>query len=50
MPATALPTVPQVEVMDAGIRDNYGVLNAIRFIYEFKDWIEENTSGVFQVR
>jgi hypothetical protein len=46
MPATSLPTDPWIEVMDAGIRDNYGVLNAVRFIYEFRDWIKSNTSGV----
>jgi hypothetical protein len=46
MPATSLPTEPWIEVMDAGIRDNYGVLNAVRFIYEFREWIHENTSGV----
>lgn len=46
MPATSLPTEPWIEVMDAGIRDNYGVLNAVRFIYEFREWISNNTSGV----
>ncbi len=46
MPATALPTEPSIEVMDAGIRDNFGVQNAIRFIYEFREWISANTSGV----
>jgi hypothetical protein len=46
MPAISLPTDPAIEVMDAGIRDNYGVQNAVRFIYEFREWIEENTSGI----
>jgi hypothetical protein len=46
MPATALPTQPSIEVMDAGIRDNFGIQNAVRFIYEFREWIEQNTSGV----
>ncbi len=46
MPATSLPTNPSIEVMDAGIRDNYGVLNAVRFLYEFREWIAENTGGI----
>lgn len=46
MPATSLPSDPFIDVMDAGIRDNYGVLNSIRFIYEFRDWIAANTSGI----
>ncbi len=46
MPAISLPSTPAMEVMDAGIRDNYGVMNSIQFLYTFKDWIAENTSGV----
>ncbi|HMT30110.1 MAG TPA: patatin-like phospholipase family protein, partial [Bacteroidia bacterium] len=46
MPATSLPTDPAIEVMDAGLRDNYGILNSVRFLFEFKDWISKNTSGV----
>lgn len=50
LPAANLPTNPAVEVMDAGIRDNYGIINSVRFLYAFKDWIEENTSGVILVQ
>lgn len=46
MPAASLPCNPPIEVMDAGIRDNYGIINTLRFLYAFKDWIKENTSGV----
>ncbi|NNC86054.1 MAG: patatin-like phospholipase family protein [Bacteroidia bacterium] len=45
-PPVSLPSEPALEVMDAGIRDNYGLTNSVRFLYTFKDWIEENTSGV----
>ncbi len=52
LPFVALPTKPVVKVMDAGMRDNYGLLTSAKFIYAFKDWIQKNTSGVvvFQVR
>jgi len=46
MPAVSLPSEPVMEVMDAGIRDNYGLINSIQFLHTFRDWIEKNTSGV----
>ncbi|MEM9897403.1 MAG: patatin-like phospholipase family protein, partial [Bacteroidota bacterium] len=45
-PNVSLPTVPRTEIMDAGISDNFGIADAVSFIYEFRDWIDENTSGV----
>ena len=46
LPNVWLPTNPIVDVMDAGIRDNFGQETALRFIDNFKGWIKENTSGV----
>src|SRR5690606_21306472 len=45
-PNTTLPTEPSIQIMDAGISDNFGISDAVRFLYAFKDWIAENTSGV----
>jgi len=45
-PTISLPSTPRMEIMDAGISDNFGVSDAIRFLYVFRKWIEENTSGV----
>lgn len=45
-PNTTLPTEPPIQIMDAGISDNFGLSDAVRFHYAFKDWIYENTSGV----
>ncbi len=45
-PNIVLPTEPQMEVMDAGLFDNFGVDNASQFAYTFREWIKENTSGV----
>ncbi|MEY4930740.1 MAG: hypothetical protein RI909_1464, partial [Bacteroidota bacterium] len=45
-PNTTLPTEPPILIMDAGISDNFGVSDAVRFLYAFKDWVKENTSGV----
>lgn len=45
-PNTTLPTSPPLYIMDAGISDNFGLNDAIRFLYAYKEWIQENTSGV----
>lgn len=46
LPNVWLPTNPVIDVMDAGIRDNFGQENTLRFIEVFKDWLKENTSKV----
>jgi len=46
MPSVTLPTTPLINVMDAGMRDNYGKLNTLKYIYTFKQWIDNNTSGI----
>lgn len=45
-PNVMLPSDPPIEIMDAGIADNFGISDALKFIYNFKNWITENTSGV----
>jgi len=41
-----LPSDPAIQIMDAGISDNFGLTDAVRFFYAFNEWIEENTSGI----
>ena len=48
-PTVSLPSKPRIEVMDAGIADNFGINDALRFMYVFNDWISEYTSGVVMV-
>ena len=50
LPTVHLPSQPSIEVIDAGLRDNYGILSATRFIQVFSDWIKEHTSGVVLVQ
>ena len=45
-PNTTLPTHPPIQIMDAGISDNFGITDAVRFIYSFREWIAANTSGI----
>lgn len=49
-PSVTLPTVPEMKIMDAGIRDNYGFGISTRFVNVFRQWIEANTSGVVFVQ
>lgn len=46
LPNVWLPTKPIVDVMDAGLRDNYGQEITLRFLHVFSEWIKTNTSGV----
>lgn len=46
MPMMTMPTSPGMQLMDAGIRDNYGSKTALEYMYALKKWIKENTSGV----
>ena len=46
MPMITLPTTPEIQLMDAGIRDNYGGKTMIQFLDVLEGWIAENTSGV----
>jgi len=45
-PNTTLPTDPPIKIMDAGISDNFGLSDAMRFMFAYREWIEENTAGV----
>ena len=50
LPNVWLPSQPVVDVMDAGLRDNYGQETALRFLENFDDWIKENTRGVLVIQ
>lgn len=46
LPMTTLPTSPEIQLMDAGSRDNFGTKITITWLTELESWIKENTSGV----
>jgi Patatin-like phospholipase. len=50
LPNVWLPSDPIIDVMDAGLRDNYGQETTLRFLHVFKDWVKENTSGVLLIQ
>ncbi|MBU2019750.1 MAG: hypothetical protein KJ941_08900 [Bacteroidetes bacterium] len=46
MPMVTMPTKPEIQLMDAGLRDNYGGKITMEYLNELNSWISENTSGV----
>ena len=50
LPNVWMPSKPVIDVMDGGLRDNYGVENSLRFLSHMQKWIEENTSGVLMIQ
>ena len=49
MPMMTMPTSPGMQLMDAGIRDNYGSKITLDYMFTLRKWIEQNTSGVIIV-
>jgi hypothetical protein len=50
LPNVWLPSDPVIDVMDAGLRDNFGQETSLRFINVFRDWIRENVSHVVLIQ
>ncbi|TCJ13136.1 patatin-like phospholipase family protein [Flaviaesturariibacter flavus] len=50
LPNVMIPTDPVTDVMDGGLRDNYGVETALRFLAAMHGWIEKNTRGALLVQ
>ena len=50
LPNVWLPSNPVIDVMDGGLRDNYGVSTSLRFLSHMQKWIEENTRGVLIIQ
>lgn len=50
LPMVTLPTKPEVQLMDAGLRDNYGAKISFEYMHVLKEWITNNTSGVILIQ
>ena len=46
LPVVRLPSVPVMNVMDAGLRDNFGIETASRYVNVFWPWLAKNTRKV----
>lgn len=50
MPMVTLPTTPEIQLMDAGIRDNYGTKTTMDLLHCLNEWVQNNTSGVIIIQ
>ena len=50
LPNVWLPTNPIIDVMDAGMRDNFGQETTLRFVDVFSDWLKTNTSKIIVIQ
>jgi len=52
LPVVRMPGRPAINIMDAGLRDNFGMETSMRFLTLFHDWLLQNTRDVIvlQVR
>ncbi len=46
LPVVRLPSQPRMNIMDAGLRDNFGGELASRYLYVLRDWMMNNTRKV----
>lgn len=44
LPVVKLPSKPRMNIMDAGLSDNFGTDLSSRYLFVFRDWIRNNTS------
>ncbi len=49
-PITALPSEPAIEAMDAGLVDNFGLEEAVKYIYTFRQWLADNASRIIIIQ
>jgi hypothetical protein len=50
LPNVWMPTDPVIDVMDGGLRDNFGLETSLRFLSHMENWVLENTRGVLMVQ
>lgn len=50
LPVVKLPCRPRMNLMDAGMRDNFGTQDAIRYLHTMRDWLAENTSNIIFIQ
>lgn len=46
LPVVKLPSRPYMNIMDAGLRDNFGVEIIARYLYVMRNWITQNIKDV----
>jgi hypothetical protein len=50
LPVVKLPSIPQMNIMDAGLRDNFGTEVANRYLFVFRDWLKKYAGNVVYIQ
>lgn len=50
LPVVKLPSVPEMNIMDAGLRDNFGNECAVRYLSTFRDWFNEEAGDIIMLQ
>lgn len=50
LPVVKLPSEPEMNIMDAGLRDNFGMELSTRYLHVMRDWVKKNTSKVIMLQ
>ncbi len=50
LPVVRLPSQPEMNVMDAGLRDNFGIEVAMRYLLVYKDWLKQHVGDIIVVQ
>lgn len=50
LPNIYLPTVPKIQVMDAGLRDNYGLLSTSYYLRSMQTWLDTAVDKIVILR
>jgi len=50
LPAVTLPSIPEIEVMDAGIRDNFGKQTTFQFLKSIDGWLKNNITKIVVIQ
>lgn len=46
LPVVKLPSQPKMNIMDAGLRDNYGLETSLRYLNNFREWMLSHCSQI----
>jgi hypothetical protein len=46
LPVVKLPSLPEMNIMDAGLRDNFGNECAVRYLSTFRNWFKEQAGDI----
>jgi hypothetical protein len=50
LPVVKMPSKPQMNIMDAGLRDNFGTESSMRYLRTFKDWMDKNAGKIILIQ